>query len=252
MRIYGLIGFPLSHSLSPEYFLYKFRQQGILDAEYHLFPMQDTAELPTLLQSLPIAGLNVTIPFKESIIPLLDEIDTIAEYVGAVNTLSIHKTLKGFSLKGYNTDVTGFRASLEPLLQASHTKALIFGTGGASKAVAYVLKELGISFKKVSRNPTRTDVLSYADLTVDDIRQSRLIINATPAGTEGNLSSFPCVSIVPLLIAASGTGHLFYDLVYNPDTTPFLKLGKETGAAIKNGLEMLHLQAEVSWKIWNP
>jgi len=251
MRIYGLTGFPLHHSFSPAYFLHKFQSEGITDAAYRLFPIQSIAEIQELLNSQAISGLNVTIPYKESIIPFLDELDEIAAAVGAVNTIRIHILQDGFHLKGYNTDVLGFRDSLLPLLKKTHTHALILGSGGSSKAIAYVLKELGIAYTKISRLATSPEFLSYADLTVEDIANNTLIINTTPAGTAGNPASFPCVSVVPLMQAAAAEGHLFYDLVYNPALSPFLQLGKAKGAVIKNGLEMLQIQAEASWQIWN-
>jgi shikimate dehydrogenase len=251
MPIYGLIGFPLSHSFSPEYFQNKFLRQGIEDAEYHLFPLERITEFPALVKKIPLGGLNVTIPYKTSIIPYLDELDTVSFAVGAVNTIQFRKRQGNLYMKGFNTDVTGFRESLLPYLQPHHQKALIMGTGGAALAVAYVLKELGIQYQLLGRLATKPGVLSYAELIPEDILQSNLIINATPAGKTGSPNALPCASLGPLFKATIGRQHLLYDLVYNPDATPFLQIGKEQGAVIKNGMEMLHLQAEASWKIWN-
>ncbi|MEI6576637.1 MAG: shikimate dehydrogenase [Bacteroidota bacterium] len=251
MRFYGLIGYPLSHSFSPEYFQNKFQREEISDAEYHLFPLDNIREFPGLIKRLPFQGLNVTTPYKETVIPFLDEVDSVAHEINAVNTIQFIRDHGGLVLKGYNTDVIGFRKSLEPLLQPHHKKALILGNGGASNAVAYVLRDLGISFQKVGRIATRSDVLSYSELIPEDFLESSLIINATPAGTQGCKFSFPCITLVPQLRATLGPQHLLYDLVYNPGTTPLLQLGKECGTMIKNGTEMLYKQAEAAWEIWN-
>jgi shikimate dehydrogenase len=238
---YGLIGYPLTHSFSPAWFAKKFAAQGI-DATYTAFPLATINDFPAFLQQHPaLHGLNVTIPHKETIIPYLGALDITAEKVGAVNCVAISDGLT----KGYNTDVIGFKESLVPLLQSQHTNALVLGTGGASGAVTYVLDELGIEFIKVSRTAT-TDILTYDALTSDIIRQHTLIINTTPVGM------YPHVDDCPQLpYEAIGAQHLLYDLIYNPAETKFLALGKQAGAQIKNGQQMLELQADASWRIWN-
>lgn len=251
MTLYGLIGYPLAHSFSAVYFQNKFEREGIIDSEYHLFSLEQITGFPALLKKVKLSGLNVTIPYKTAIIPYLQELDPIARDVEAVNTISIRWDGDVCYTKGFNTDVIGFRNTLTPMLQSHHNRALILGTGGASNAVAYVLRELGIQYEKVGRLATKPGILSYGDLGLDDITGATLIINATPAGMQGCTASYPCVSLIPLLKAGVGPQHILYDLVYNPGTTPFLHLGKEKGAVIKNGLEMLHEQAEAAWKIWS-
>lgn len=238
--IYGIIGYPLTHSFSPAYFTKKFAEQHI-DANYRSFPLHTIDEFPSLLQLHPgIRGLNVTIPYKESIIPYLDSLDNIANAVGAVNCIDIDNG----TTKGFNTDVTGFEKSLVPLLKKHHQHALILGTGGASKAVAYVLNNLHIHHKKVSRQDDTA--LRYEAITPELLEQYTLIINTTPLGM------YPYVDDYPLLpYKAISERHLLYDLIYNPAETKFLSLGKERGASVKNGFEMLEIQAEESWRIWN-
>jgi shikimate dehydrogenase len=237
---YGLIGYPLTHSFSPAYFKKKFNEQHIY-ALYDAFPLTGLHEFPELLRSNPaIEGLNVTIPYKEAIIYYLDYIDSIAAQIGAVNCIAIRNGKK----TGYNTDAIGFAQSLNPLLQSQHNMALILGTGGASRAVAYVLGQLGIPFHKVSRNK-KEDCITYADITGDLLSQHRLIINTTPLGMYPNPDAAP-----PLPYKSIGKHHLLYDLIYNPDETKFLSLGKAQGASVKNGFEMLQLQADASWAIW--
>ncbi len=239
--LYGLIGIILNHSFSPAYFKKKFAEQNI-DALYEPFPIPYIRELPALLENNPdLAGLNVTIPYKEAVIPYLDEIDEVADHIGAVNCIVIKNGWK----KGYNTDATAFEQSLNPLLTPHHTNALILGTGGSSKAVAYVLEQLGIPFQKVSRNK-KEGVLTYEELTPELITQYKLIINTTPAGMYPNVDAAPNIPY-----SAIGENHLLYDLIYNPEETKFLSLGKEKGATIKNGFEMLQLQAEASWELWS-
>ncbi|MBS1782445.1 MAG: shikimate dehydrogenase [Bacteroidetes bacterium] len=239
--IYGLIGFPLGHSFSAAYFAEKFAK-GKIDAAYRLFPLPQMESLPALLQQFPaLRGLNVTIPYKQQIFPFLDSIDDAAKQVGAVNCITIRQE----KLKGFNTDIIGFKNSLTPLLKAYHTHALILGTGGSAKAVQYVLQELNIAFTNVSRIQSKNAIL-YADITPEIIQNHLLIINTTPVGM------FPQSEVFPLLPYASLTNqHLLFDLVYNPDETMFLRQGKYYGAATKNGLEMLYIQAEASWEIWN-
>jgi len=239
--LYGLIGYPLSHSFSPAYFKKKFTEQHI-DAVYDLFPIEDIGAFPDLFEKHPeIKGLNVTTPHKITVMPYLDEIDSIAAEIGAVNCIAIKQGIK----KGYNTDAIGFEQSLNPLLQPQHTHALILGTGGASRAVAYALKQLGISFQKVSRYEKK-DILTYEQLTADIIAQHKLIINTTQLGM------YPAVDAAPLIpYGGVGEHHLLYDLIYNPEESTFLSIGRQRGARIKNGFEMLQLQAEAGWHIWN-
>jgi len=230
----------LSHSFSPAYFKKKFAALHI-DALYESFPIADINDLPALLDTHPdIEGLSVTIPYKETVIPLLDAVDDTAAQVGAVNCISIKNGRK----KGYNTDIIGFEQSLVPLLTPRHTHALIMGTGGASAAVAYVLAQLGIPFQKVSRTE-KSDCIAYGQLTADIVSSHRLIINTTPVGMYPHADAAP-----PMPYSSITDQHLLYDLIYNPEETLFLKRGKENGAVIKNGFEMLQLQAEASWDIW--
>jgi shikimate dehydrogenase len=247
MHQLGLIGFPLSHSFSQKYFSQKFKDLGLNDWRYDLFPIQNLAQFPALIEENPdLLGLNVTIPYKIEILNYLGEIDAGAEKVGAVNTIKISiSTNNKKHLKGYNTDIYGFEMSLKPLLQKHHTNALILGTGGASKAVKYVLDKLEIETKFVSRKPQKNQV-SYIALDEKMLQENLLIINTTPLGM------FPETETAPEIPYQYLTkNHLVYDLVYNPEETLFLKKAKENGAHIKNGLEMLHLQAEKAWKIWN-
>jgi shikimate dehydrogenase len=245
-RLFGLIGYPLSHSFSKRYFTAKFEREGIAGCAYELFPLETIAALPGLLERHPaLRGLNVTIPYKELVIPYLDELDAGAAAIGAVNTIK----RVGGRLLGYNTDVHGFEQSLRGFLRQAgvmpgQLQALVLGTGGSSKAVAFALRQLGIGFRFVSRSPGAEE-LSYQDLEPGLIRQHRLIINTTPLGMSPHLESSP-----PLPYAALGPGHLLFDLVYNPPLTTFLAQGQARGAAVKNGLEMLEMQAERAWEIW--
>ncbi len=243
MRTFGLIGYPLSHTFSPTYFSEKFFREGIENATYQAFPLESIQEFPHLLQNNPkLEGLNVTIPYKEAIIPFLDEISKEAEAIGAVNTIRIDKDGKKI---GFNTDVYGFEVSLKPLLKAHHQKALVLGTGGAAKAILYVLQQLNIEFRLVSRNPSKNQ-LGYADINSEVMNTHHLIINTTPLGMSPKIHDFPDISY-----QFASEKHLFFDLIYNPEKTIFLIKGKLKGAAFKNGLEMLYLQAERAWEIWN-
>lgn len=237
---YGLIGYPLQHSFSPGYFAAKFAKEGI-DAGYTAYPLDAISTFPQLLHEHPLRGLNVTIPYKQAVIPYIDELDTAAKAIGAVNCIDIRSGIT----KGYNTDVIGFKDSLVPLLQPQHTNALVLGTGGASMAVKYVLDELGIEYLNVSRDK-KADVVTYTELSSDTIASYTLIINTTPLGMYPHTDECP-----GLPYGAIGKQHLLYDLIYNPQETLFLSKGKAQGAAIKNGLEMLHQQAEAAWQIWN-
>ena len=237
--MYGLIGYPLSHSFSPAYFNNKFATENI-DARYDAYAIPSVQELKTLLKEhQQLKGLNVTIPYKEQVLPLLHDIDAAASDIGAVNCIDI----RDGRLIGYNTDYIGFAESLRPLLQAQHTHALVLGTGGAAKAVIYALKQLGIEYKIVSR--TGGD-MQYADVGEQVLKQYKLIINTTPVGMYPEIDKAHDIAYQYL-----GEEHLLYDLVYNPEETLFLKKGKQQGATIKNGYEMLILQAEASWQIWN-
>ncbi len=242
VRSFGLIGRNISYSFSVGYFTEKFQKEEISDCTYENFDLQDISEFPKLIQSKPnLIGLNVTIPYKEQVIPYLDELHETAAEIGAVNTIKI--TSEG-NIIGYNTDYYGFQKSIEPYLKPTHKQALILGTGGASKAVAYALKKLQINAVFVSRNNLQNG-LTYSDLTKDIVDSHLLIINCTPLGTFPNVENkpdFPYQFLTPK--------HLLYDLIYNPGETAFLKMGKAKGASICNGLEMLVHQAEKAWEIW--
>lgn len=243
---YGLIGYPLTHSFSRKFFSEKFVAESI-DAEYLNFELSNIDSLPEVILNHPtLVGLNVTIPYKEMVIPYLDELDSDARTINAVNTIRISREGDKIRTKGYNTDIIGFRESIRPLLQTYHTKALILGTGGASKAVAYALKQLNMEIIFVSRNPEDKGEIGYSDLDEDTIKSFKVIVNTTPIGTFPKVNNSPSIPYELLT-----PKHLLYDLVYNPETTEFLRLGKMQGATIKNGLEMLHVQALASWEIWN-
>jgi shikimate dehydrogenase len=241
---YGLIGFPLSHSWSVDYFTKKFETEQKKERQYCLFPLNSLADFHDLLQQYPdLSGLNVTIPYKEKIIDFLDELEDTAKEIGAVNTIQILNKGKKIHLKGYNTDAEGFLKSAD---FSDHSNALILGSGGAAKAVRYALKKLGIQSLIVSRSPFYPEVISYSDLDRYMIHENRLIINATPAGMTPDIDSFP-----PIPYHYLTARHFLYDLVYNPALTQFLQKGREYGAKTQNGLRMLQLQAELSFAIWN-
>ena len=241
MRQFGLIGKSLSHSFSKIYFEEKFRCEHI-DASYSLFELADITEITDFLQQHPdLAGFNVTIPYKQQIIPYLDELSDEAQAVGAVNTVIVQHIGNQIITKGYNTDIIGFRDSLQGIKVPKI--ALILGTGGAAAAVKYVLEQLGCACTIVSRNPERG--LSYSALTPEIIRQHKLIVNCTPVGT------FPDIHEKPDIPYEGISGdHYLYDLVYNPSETAFMKEGILHGAKVQNGLKMLHGQAEAAWNIW--
>lgn len=248
MDTYGLIGFPLKHSFSAQFFAEKFQREEI-DAEYLNFEIEDIQEIrQIILFNQKLRGLNVTIPYKEQVIPFLDEISPEAQRIGAVNVIKVERKpgdMYYYKLTGYNTDYTGFRQSLTPLIDpASHRKALILGTGGASKAVAQALTDLKIEWKYVSRTPG-DDRFTYRDLSPTVIGEYTLIVNASPVGT------FPTIGYCPdIPYTLLSPRHLLYDLIYNPEETLFLQKGKAQGATIKNGREMLELQALAAWEIW--
>lgn len=242
--MYGLIGKKLGHSFSADFFNNKFKMEKSEEC-YRLFPLETISQLPQLLKNNPeLKGLNVTIPYKELVIPYLDEVSEEIEKIGAVNVIKITRNNNKTFLKGYNTDIYGFRMSLLPLLTNEIKKALILGTGGASKAVEYVLFSQGIEFIKISRKP-KDDNLIYSDLNQKIIKDHQLIINTTPLGM------FPDIDVCPdIPYQYLDNKHICFDLVYNPEETLFLKKAKENGAVTKNGLEMLHLQALAAWEIW--
>lgn len=242
-KIVGLIGKNISYSFSIKYFSEKFKNEN-LSFEYKNFDLETITDLPEILSLYidNLAGLNVTIPYKEKVFTYLDEIDNEATKIGAVNTIKI---VDKYYLKGYNTDVYGFENSLLPLVKEHHKKALIFGSGGASKAIKFVLEKLQIPFQVVSRSPTKEQI-SYQEVTEEVIANHPILINCTPVGTYPNINES-----ITIPYQAITKNHLLYDLIYNPNETAFLKQGKLQGATIKNGLEMLELQAEKSWEIWN-
>lgn len=243
MKLYGIIGYPLGHSFSKKYFTEKFQTEGIENTSYEVFPLQAIEELKTLLQQNPtLCGINVTIPHKQSVLAFLDDKTHLPESLHACNCIKIQHG----KLTGYNTDIVGFEKSLLPLLKNFHTHALILGNGGAAEAVKFVLNKLNIVFKVVSRKLHDGSDFIYSDLNKEILSQHLLIINTTPLGT------FPkedeCADIPYEYITAQ---HLMYDLVYNPAETLFLQKGKAKGAAVKNGYDMLVIQAEEGWRIWN-
>ena len=245
METYGLIGYPLEHSFSQKYFTEKFNRENI-DARYLNFPISGIDQFPELLRKHPyLAGLNVTIPYKQEVMKYLDEIDPVARETGAVNVIKINWEKEKPYLKGFNTDIVGFSRSVTPLMKAHHKKALILGTGGASKAVAYALKQMGLLYRFVSRTPKHPSQVSYESLTAEIINDYKVIINTTPLGMSPRTEAFP-----PIPYQGITEEHLAFDLIYNPQTTLFLKKCAENGAVTKNGLEMLHLQAEAAWEIF--
>jgi shikimate dehydrogenase len=246
IKLFGLIGNPLTHSYSKEYFNLKFQAENLTDHQYQLFPLTTLTEFRNLVTNYTnLLGLNVTIPFKKQILNYLDQLSPEAIDTGAVNCINIDRSFRKPFLTGYNTDIYGFEQSIKPLLKALHKKALILGTGGSASAVAYVLKSLQIKFSYVSRNPSQENQINYDQLDIESITKNLIIINTTPVGM------FPHTDICPDIpyywITAD---HLLFDLIYNPEESLFLKKGKQRGALIKNGLQMLHLQAEKSWEIW--
>ncbi|RAR47275.1 shikimate dehydrogenase family protein [Flavobacterium lacus] len=242
-RLFGLIGKNIGYSFSKKYFTDKFEKEELTDCLYENFDLQAISQFPKIIRENPtLKGLNVTIPYKEKIIPFLDKLNKKATKIGAVNCIKITKKGK---LKGYNTDYYGFKKSLEPLLQPHHQKALILGTGGASKAIAFALEELGILYTFVSRSK-REDALDYKFINATTFDNYQLIINCTPIGTHPNIEECP-----PIPYDFFTEEHIAFDLIYNPEETEFLKRAKAKNAVTKNGHEMLVLQAEKGWTIWN-
>lgn len=253
MRKFGLIGYPLSHSFSQKFFNQKFQKENIVDTSYENFPIPSISNFHSLWQKHPtLEGLNVTIPYKKEVIPFLQHSSAVVEAIKACNC--IHKFNN--ELYGYNTDVIGFENSLMPFLQPHHTQALILGTGGAAAAVKWVLEKLGISYQFVSRTTNTTinetndashfTTLEYDQLTYSLLQEHTLIINTSPLGMYPTIDQAP-----PIPYEAITPKHHLYDLIYNPVETLFMKKGLEKGATVQNGLEMLHIQAEESWIIWN-
>ncbi|RYG00304.1 MAG: shikimate dehydrogenase [Chitinophagaceae bacterium] len=242
MTLFGLIGYPLGHSFSKKYFTEKFEKEKVVGFRYNLFPIQSIDELPELISNNPdLKGFNITIPYKKDVFAYLDDTSNLPEGLNACNCVRIQNG----KLIGYNTDVTGFRLSLRPLLKPVHTNALILGNGGATAAVKHALTLSGISYSVVSRTRGDHADLVYGDLNADVMNRYRLIINTTPLGTYPATSSYPDI---PYDLITKD--HLLYDLVYNPPLTEFLRKGQERGAVVKNGYDMLVIQAEESWKIW--
>jgi shikimate dehydrogenase len=244
MKIYGLIGYPLSHSFSQIYFTQKFQNENILDCRFDLFPIEHIEQILLLLKSIhSIKGLAVTIPFKEKILPFLTELDSNAHKIKAVNCITFSKD----GLKGYNTDIIGFEKSILPLIQPHHKRALILGSGGSSKAVVFVMEKIGIEYLIVSRNCINSsNYISYTDINEDLMSRYNVVVNCTPIGqfpNNNNRPDIPYQFITPQ--------HLFFDLIYNPIKSDFLKMAESKGAIIKNGREMLEIQAEENWKLWN-
>jgi shikimate dehydrogenase len=243
MRLFGLIGYPLSHSFSKKYFTEKFEKEGLTDCTYQLFPINSVDEIKAIISENPwLVGLNVTVPYKQLVLKHLDSIENIPAEVRACNCIRITDG----KLTGYNTDITGFEKSFSPLLKSHHKKALILGNGGAAAAVKFVLKKSGIDFEIVSRRIHDSSSLTYVDLNEKEIRENLIIINTTPLGMSPNENQAPDIPYEYLT-----TQHILFDLIYNPGKTLFLKKGEDQGALIKNGYEMLVIQAEESWRIWN-
>ncbi len=245
MDKYGLIGYPLGHSFSIGYFNEKFANENI-DAQYINFEIPSIDNLVEVLSSNPqLRGLNVTIPYKEQVIHYLDSISPEAQAIGAVNVIRVSQKGNQTFLQGFNSDVIGFTKSIEPLLERYHRKALILGTGGAAKAVDYGLKSLGLETQMVSRS-RKTGAITYDDVKAETIEEYNVLVNCTPLGL------YPNVDLCPTLpYNAMNSRTLLYDLLYNPDETLFMRKGREQGATVKNGLEMLLLQAFASWEFWN-
>ena len=245
MDKYGLIGYPLAHSFSISYFNEKFESEGI-DAVYENFEIPQIDDVKEIIHSNPdLKGFNVTIPYKQQVLKYIKELSPEAKAIGAVNVIRIEHKGNKTVLKGFNSDVIGFTKSIEPILNTYHKKALILGTGGAAKAVQYGLQSLGIETLFVSRTKKK-NAITYEEVTADIVREYNVIVNCTPVGM------YPHIDECPKLPYEAMDSHtLLYDLLYNPDETKFLRLGAERGATVKNGLEMLLLQAFVSWEIWN-
>ncbi len=247
MKRYGLIGNPVSHSLSPKYFNDKFQKEALHDHRYEAFNLEDIDEFPQLLQDKPdLAGLNVTIPYKETVVKYLNRISRDARLIGAVNTIKLVRLNEELLLHGYNTDIFGIEASLEPYLKIKNLQALILGTGGSAKAVTYVLKKYGISYQHVTRRPLKSNHIVYWSVNKSVLNSHRLIINTTPLGMHPGINDFPDIKYEFL-----SPDHILLDLIYNPRETRFLRAGRQIGATTINGMQCFVKQAEKSWEIWN-
>jgi shikimate dehydrogenase len=248
MKTYGLVGYPLGHSFSKKFFTEKFNNEGLSDCQYLNFELDTIAKFPSIFKGNEnICGLNCTIPYKQQVMQYLDEIDEETKIVGAVNTIKPIRIDGNLRLKGFNTDIIGFERSLRPMLSEKHTKALILGTGGASKAIKHILSKLGIDFISASiEEELFENEIRYEQITGEVISERRVIINATPLGTYPKVDNCPNLAYEYLT-----SEHVLFDLVYNPEVTLFMKKGMERGAKVKNGLEMLHEQAIAAWEIWN-
>ena len=245
MDRYGLIGFPLKHSFSKDYFNSKFASEGI-DAEYVNFEITSIKDLKAIIQDNPqLMGLNVTIPYKERVIPYLDQLSENARLIGAVNVIKIDRRKKKIKLTGFNSDIIGFKQSIEPLLKPHHQQALVLGTGGSAKAVFYGLQQLGLAATYVSRRKSSDKILTYSELSPEVMETHTVVVNCTPVGMWPNVENCPAIPYHLLT-----EEHLLYDLLYNPNETLFMKKGEEQGASVKNGLEMLLLQAFAGWNFW--
>ena len=245
MDRYGLIGFPLKHSFSKDYFNTKFVSEGI-DAEYINFEITSITELKSIIKNNPqLKGINVTIPYKEQVIPYLDELSENARLIGAVNVIKVDHQKKKIKLTGFNSDIIGFKQSIEPLLQPHHQRALILGTGGSAKAVFYGFQQLGLTATYVSRQKSSDQILTYSKLSPEVMESHTVVVNCTPVGMWPKVDDCPAIPYELLT-----NKHLLYDLLYNPNETLFMKKGEEQGAVVKNGLEMLLLQAFAGWNFW--
>lgn len=247
IREFGLIGYPLDHAFSHKYFANKFNDEGIDDARYELFSISEIAKLKNIINSHPhLVGLNVTTPYKELVIPFLDDIDETILKLGTVNTIKIYRNANGYTLKGFNTDILGIEKTFDMLDIKPGTKALILGSGGSGKTLSFVLKRRGIECRNVSREPENLEQIAYSKLTKSIIEHHTLIINASPIGMYPNIDKCPDIPYDHIT-----ENHTCVDLVYNPEETLFLKKSKENGAKIINGFTMLYEQADRSWEIWN-
>jgi len=245
MRKFGLIGYPLGHSFSKKYFTEKFSSEQIPDCSYDNYPLTNIGQLSDLIKDTSIEGLNVTIPYKSAVVKFLSKTDPEAESIGAVNVIKIRRRNNETELYGFNSDITGIRDTLMPVISPGIKNALVLGTGGSSKAVCFVLKSLSVPYTLISREK-KPFCLTYSELTPDLIRNSRLIINTTPLGMYPDIKRKP-----DLRYELLGRKHILFDLVYNPEITAFLKMGQERGCTVLTGLGMLYSQAERSWEIWN-
>lgn len=244
MKLFGLIGYPLGHSFSKQYFTEKFEKEGIVDCRFEAFPIESINDFPALLKNNPgLQGLSVTIPYKQEVLRFIDELSQEVKAIGATNSIKIQDG----KLTAYNTDIAGFEKSFIQFLQPPHKKALVLGTGGASKAVQYVLRKLSINYLIVTRNKDgKENHITYNDIDKGMMKEYSIIINCSPVGMHPNDNIAPAIPYHLISV-----NHYLYDLVYKPAETLFLKKGKEGGAAVQNGYDMLLIQAEESWRIWN-